>query len=173
MNQPPYIKQVVVVDYEVIKLVFSEEVVLTDLAYELSSYQISPLDGGHAVDVKQVIAWERQSNFYCLQVSPPQKGKKYNLTVVESLVRGLIGDVSYLQSVWWEQILTKADNSFIKLPEYCNIQLGSVFRVLFQAISSSDERIGGSAELPIFTISGIGIGGNWGGVNWGGGNWGG
>jgi hypothetical protein len=132
-----------IIDHNIIKLMFPFDLSIDVDALSVTSYQISSVDGTPTV-IQKVFADDKVTNFVLLQVSPPpQIGKIYKLTIVDSKLKSTAGGLLPASYVKWLHSLTKTDSIISKIPKMYNKALGSQLRIIAQAITISDEQISG------------------------------
>lgn len=170
----PFLRRLMVVDSEIINLVFSEDIIMTDLAKSPSIYSISIVDGDYDVDVVEVLTSTPTASTISLRITPPQIHKRYSLTITYGALLSTDLREAYVNNVTWLHPTTKVDLAVSKVPSMFTTTHGSNLRALFQAIMISDNDIGGEFEATEFERPSAPPGeGNWGSSDWGGSDWGG
>lgn len=166
-------KYALVLDQDVLRLLFSNSLTESDLFYNTSNFTIENLTGSTTPMIMQVLPYRPDTPSHInLMIKGLVVGDTYRVVVASDIYRGQSGGRVLESYAVWKQIKTKVDSAISNVTSAYNIEQGTVFKVLFQSIMLSDEAIGGAFDNKI-TPAAKHFGGNWGGSDWGGSNWGG
>jgi len=138
------IDRVFVVATNVLRIILTGPISTTPEYFQPSSYSITPLDGGHAIQILRVLSvLNRTSTDIFLVTSRPQLGKNYRITILDNILRDTNG--LFIRATYDDAIIhkTKVDSTTSGLARFYNIDVGSTLRSIVQAIMISDEEIGG------------------------------
>jgi hypothetical protein len=141
----PTLKEVELLAQDSVLMTFSQPMLNDSFMQAVSSYTITPDDGGQAVTIRDVMTPSTiTTDSVVLAFSPPTLGGTYTLTVSSSIRNA---DKIALGAPTTHQFvcrLTKMDHVLKNLPgPYTNLHR-STLRNLLQALSRVDEKIGGN-----------------------------
>jgi hypothetical protein len=148
------IDRVFVVSTDVIKVIFNSTVAVTSSLIDISNYSITSLTGGATVDVEGVLPFSdttKTTTSVFLRISRPSFDQSYQLTTVASALFTPDGNDVFSMTANWVHVPTKVDSVVNSLAEMYNARSRSNIRSIVEAISISDEEIGGSQRTLLKT----------------------
>jgi hypothetical protein len=138
------IDQLFVVAKNVIKLTFNTSLAVTRSLLDPTTYSISSM-GSTPVSTKSVLPIEDSTTTVVfLELAPTAAfGASYQLSIAEGAVFDSAGEIFQALAVSWVHHRTKTDSVVASLAGMYNTNLESNLRTILQAITISDEEIGG------------------------------
>ncbi len=138
------ISQVFVVAKDIIKLTFSSPLAVTAELQEPGTFVITP-SGASPIEVLSVLPLEdKTTTVLFLQLAPKAElGADYRIAIAEGGVFSPAGDAFLAVNKTWTHHRTKTDAVVASLAGMYNPGMESTLRIILQAITMSDEEIGG------------------------------
>jgi hypothetical protein len=169
VDQTFEIEEIIVIAKDVIKVKFNQPVAITDSLFNIDSYVISLVEGDHITTVKQVLpivnGQNAETTSVYLELSPkitrseptfflsiPSAGTGAEIPITEDTSTMLFspaGEPIGEMSAEWVHYRTKVDSVVDSMASMYDVKLGSNMRSILQAITTSDEEIGGGRAIQI------------------------
>jgi hypothetical protein len=141
------ISHVFVVAQDVIKLIFTSDVAVTESLVSIASYSISAVGSGVDVDIKEILpVLGPTTTSILIRISRPTRDEMYSLTIAESTVFDRSGAELESESVLWVHSRTKTDSVIASMANMYDMLSRSNLRGIAEAITIIDEEIGGVQE---------------------------
>lgn len=143
------VNNVFVVGKDIIKANFTSEVATTPGLFSVDSYSVDPISDGVEVEVRDVLLTEEPTvSSVFIVVSKPTMDQLYKLTIRLGAIYDPNGTPLAELTATWKHVRTKVDSVLDSFPLMYGTADGtrnrSQIRTILEAISISDEEIGGS-----------------------------
>jgi hypothetical protein len=134
--------------HDTLLITFSGNMVNDAALKSAASYAITPVGNGIPVKILEVMTGTSLSTAQVvLTFTPPSLGEVYLVSTASGLknINGIVMDASFL-SKEFEDRLTKMDSVIKNMPSMYAMSSDTILRQVFQAVTRSDERIGGNRK---------------------------